>query len=214
MAKLSKSQKASLERATLRYMENVELAEEYLASRGIDLEFARSSGLGVVVDPVPEHEGRGGRLSIPYLTDAGPVNMAFRCCKIHDCRERGHERYLFTEGCGTNLYSVQSLAVASDWIAVAEGEIDTLTLNMIGIPAVGVSGATKWKDHWRNIFDDFNRVYVFTDGDPEDGGGDKMWAKWGAEIPRATRVRMAPGEDVNSTFLKRGADYLRGKIRT
>lgn len=209
MPTLSREQRRLLERATLQYQEHLPVAEGYLAGRGISLEFARSSGLGVVADPVPGHEARVGRLAIPYLTDAGPVNMTFRCIRDHNCHTSGCKKYLMSEGFKTNLYSVQSLGWASDWIAITEGEIDALSLNSIRVPAVGVSGAEKWQDHWENVFEDYSRIYVFTDGD--DPG-----KKFGKEMARklnAIVIDMPDGEDVNSMLVKQGAEYLRGRIR-
>lgn len=209
MAMLSKSQKNLLERATLQYAANVELAAGYLANRGIDLEAARSNALGVVVDPVPGHEHLAGRLAIPYLTNAGPVNMNFRCIKDHVCKELGCAKYKNLTGAGTNLYGVQYLDEAGDWIAVAEGEIDALSSNLAGVPCVGIGGAKKWQPHWTNIFEDFSRVYVWQEGDKAGGEfADHLVSQVGA-----IRIVLQSGEDVNSTYVKQGADALRKMIR-
>src|SRR5258706_150561 len=143
MAMLSNTQRKSLERATLQYMEYLPEAEEYLAGRGIEPEVARSVGLGVVRDPIPGHESLEGRLAIPYLTPSGPVNMNFRCIKNHQCKDHGHKKYMTWSGIETTLWGVQFLAQAEDYIAVAEGEIDALSSNIAGVPCVGIAGAEK-----------------------------------------------------------------------
>lgn len=210
MAPLSNLQRKSLERATLQYSHHLSEAEDYLRARGIAPEVARSVALGVVRDPIPGHEHLEGRLAIPYLTDYGPVNMTFRCLKDHSCSDAGHSKYMLWAGLQANLYSVQSLARAGDYIAVAEGELDALSLNIAGIPAVGVSGIEKWREHWVNIFEDFLRVYVFEDGDaPGKKFGDVLVREVGA-----IRVPMPPGEDVNSMLVKHGAEHLKSRIRT
>lgn len=213
MAALSTALRRSLEKATTQYMANVDLAVEYLAGRGIDRAAAASAALGVVVDPLPGHENRVGRLAIPYLTDAGPVNMTFRCIEKHDCKSiRGHKKYLTWSKLEPNLYHVQSLQAAGDWIAVAEGEIDALTLNLCGIPAVGISGVDKWQDFWPLIFDDFLRVYLFEDGDE---AGKKLGERMSSEINApVVRLKMADDMDVNSTFVAQGPEALRGMIRS
>lgn len=211
MGALSSEQRKLLERATLQYAEHLDEAKEYLESeRGIDLEYARSSALGVVRDPVPGHEHLEGRLSIPYLTDYGPVNMTFRCMKDHACKEVGCAKYMRFKGTPTTLYGVQSIARADDWIAVTEGEIDAITLNMIGIPALGVPGTENWQEHWPNVLDDFSRIYVFTDGD---NAGDILWKNVSHHMNTAIRVAMPHGEDVNSMYNREGYKYLRGRIR-
>jgi DNA primase len=209
--KLSKEHRKFLERATLQYAEHLDEAAEVLEARGIDLEHARSSGLGLVSSPPAQHERYRGRLAIPYLTDAGPVNMSFRCIQDHSCKDEGHGKYMKMEGWNANLYGVQSITWADEWIAIAEGELDALVLHQIGIPALGVPGVGNWKDHWLNIFDDFSRIYVFADSD---AAGDAMFKKWAARMPtQAIHAKLPKGEDVNSTLVKYGADRIMAGIK-
>ncbi len=206
---LSNEQRKSLERATMTYLTHVEEAEAYLSGRGIGLEAARSAGIGVVRDPIPGQEHLEGRLAIPYLTDYGPVNMTFRCIKDHVCKDSRCHKYELWKGLHANLYGVRSLAGASDWIAIAEGEVDTLSLHIAGIPAVGISGVEKWQPHWKNVFEDFSRIYLFQDGDD---AGEKLGRKLVDEIG-AIRIVMPSGEDVNSSLVKHGPVYLKGLIK-
>ena len=209
MAMLSSVQRKSLERATVTYGKHLDEAERYLAGRGIDLAAARSAGLGVVRDPIPGQDDLTGRLSIPYLTPSGTVNMNFRCMGDHECKDLGHPKYRMWTGLEVNLYNVQALTDAGQAIAVSEGEIDALSSTLAGIPCVGVSGATKWQDHWNNVFEDFSRVYVWQEGD--DAGkkfGDRVVSEVGA-----IRVALPPRQDVNSIWAASGADALRSRIR-
>lgn len=210
MSMLSVTQRRSLERATMSYMNHLDEALDYLAKRGITEEVASSVALGVVRDPIPGHEHLVGRLAIPYLTDYGPVNMNFRCLAEHRCKDEGHQKYMTWTGLSANLYGIQSMRQADDWIAVAEGEIDALSLNIAGVPAVGIAGAKKWSDHWTNVFEDFTRVYVFQDGD-EAGKqfGDTLVREVGA-----LRVALPSGQDVNSILVEQGPEALKNRIRT
>lgn len=166
-----------------------------------------------MTDPLPGHEGLTGRLAIPYLTDAGPVNMTFRCIKDHDCKSvNKHAKYVKWAKLNTNLYHVQSLQAAGEWIAVAEGEIDALTLNISGIPAVGIAGVENWQDFWPLIFDDFTRIYLFQDGDE---AGEKLAAKLQDEVRSPVVViEMPPKQDVNSVYVKQGPEALVRMIRS
>ncbi len=76
--KQSTSQKESLMRAAKYYHSALHEAEDYLAERGITLEVAKKVGLGVVLDPVTGHEQYENRLSIPYITRTGVVDLRFR----------------------------------------------------------------------------------------------------------------------------------------
>jgi len=209
MGQLSIVQRKSLERATLQYQEHLEEAEKYLAGRGIDLEAARSSALGVVRDPIPGHEHLNGRLAIPYMTPGGPVNMNFRCIQDHKCKDFGHPKYIMWSGLEVNLYNVEALHVAGSAIAVAEGEIDALSSSLAGIPCVGISGANKWQDHWNNIFEDFTRIYVWQEGDE---AGKKFGDRVVMEVG-AIRVPLPDSQDVNSIWIEQGKDALRARIR-
>lgn len=212
MPKLSNERRSFLKRATLQYQAHLEDAARYLEDRGIDLESAAGVGLGVVRNPEALHADYEGRLAIPYLTDAGPVQMAFRCIEDHDCKTVPyHVKLLRPKGWPNRLYGVQSARQADDWIAVTEGEIDAITLQMIGIPAVGVPGSEVFKEHWPNVFEDFSKVYIFADGDD---AGDKMISMWRDRIETAIiSVKMPDKEDVNSMFVKRGAEYLISRIK-
>ena len=209
MGMLSAEQKKLLARAQETYSQNLTLAQEYLDGRGIGLEHASSAGLGVVVDPIPGNEYMRGRLAIPYMTPSGPVNMTFRCIQSHDCKLEGHQKYMTWEGLEANLYNVKALEEANSSIAIAEGEIDALSSSLAGIPCVGISGAEKWKPFWKNVFEDFSRVYVWQEGD--DAG--KRFAKRMSIEVGAIRVTLPVKQDVNSIWVNEGADGLRARIR-
>ena len=209
MSTLSVVQRKLLARAQETYASHLSEAEGYLADRGIDLAAAHSAGLGVVRDPIPGQERLVGRLAIPYMTGAGPVNMNFRCLQDHSCKEAKHGKYQHWQGLSSNLYNVQALDSAGTAIAIAEGEIDALSSTLAGIPCVGVSGASKWEDHWNLIFEDFTRVYVWQEGD--DAG--KKFADRVVMETNAVRVELPAGEDVNSIWTASGADALRARIR-
>lgn len=210
MPPLTVAQRSLLEKATLQYMENLHLAGDFLARRAISEEAAVTAALGVVEGDIPPaHFHLRGRLAIPYLTDAGPVNMNFRCMEDHDCREHGHNKYMKMKGMETNLYGVQHYHNEGDFVCLTEGELDAITLNMVGLPAIGVPGAENWKPHWNRIFEDFETVYIFSDGDE---AGQKFAEKVGQEVPTSVNIRMPDGHDVNSAFRELGSEFLLERI--
>jgi len=213
--KLSKEQRQYLERAWAEYSPYLADAAEWLEGRGVSLEFAASRGLGVVRNPLPGHEPARGYLAIPYLTDKGPVNFNFRCIQDHNCKEiPHHSKYWKRKGSPVNLYGVQAVSWADDWIVVTEGEIDALIWQQIGVPALAVPGAENWKDYWANLLEDFSRVYLAEDGD---NAGKDLWIAMSEHIDQGNtmvvRMRMPDGEDTNSMYLKQGKDYLLGRIK-
>jgi len=202
--KQSASQKELLGKATERYAESIHLAEDYIRQRGIPLEVARLARLGVVEAPEIGHEIYQGRLSIPYITKSGVVDLRFR--SLNPAVE---PKYMGLTGADTKMYNVLDVERAGDWIAVCEGELDTLTLSScIGIPCVGVPGANSWKKHYTRLLADFERVYVFADGDSP---GREFASSLARELP-VTIVNLPDGEDVNSIYVSEGKDFLLSKV--
>ena len=197
-------QKELLGKAAAEYAENIYQAEDYLKSRGIPLEVARLASLGVVAEPETGHEAFKGRLSIPYITKTGVVDLRFR--SLNPAVE---PKYMGMTGAETKMYNVLDVERASDFIGVCEGELDTLTLSAcIGIPCVGVPGANSWKKHYTRLLADFERVFVFADGDQP---GTEFARSLARELP-VTIIQLPDGHDVNSMFVQEGVDYFNQKM--
>jgi DNA primase len=149
------------------------------------------------------HEQFQGRLSIPYITKTGVVDLRFR--SLNPAVE---PKYMGLTGAETKMYNVLDIEKAGNFIGVCEGELDTITLSTcIGIPCVGVPGANSWKKHYTRLLADFERVFVFADGDQP---GKEFANSLARELP-VTIVQLPDGEDVNSAYVKYGPDYIRDK---
>lgn len=202
--KQSQSQKDLLRKATTKYAANIFQAQDYLASRGIPIEAARLAQLGVVAEPEIGHEQYAGRLSIPYITKTGVVDLRFR--SLNPAVE---PKYMGLTGAETKMYNVLDIDRAGDFIGVCEGELDTITMSScIGIPCIGVPGANSWKKHYTRLLADFERVFIFADGDQP---GTEFARSLARELP-VTIVQLPEGEDVNSMYVSNGAHYFRDKI--
>lgn len=220
---LSKKRVALLTQSMATYAAAVGAAEcsTYLTRRGIDEETAWDWGLGYVAEPAQkDHEDRVGRLVLPYWTPTGLIGAKYRCIGDHaECKPFGHAKYLTEDGMGTHLYGVGQLKVPSDTIGLTEGEIDAITLTMAGIPAVAVPGSGGWRREWRHLFEDYEEVLVFLDGDedkthPQTGklveAASKKFARTlERDLPNARTVQMPTDEDVNSVYTREGAHALR-----
>ena len=198
--KQSALQKELLGKAAEKYAASIHLAEDYLKQRGIPLEVARLARLGVVETPEIGHEQYQGRLSIPYVTKTGVVDIRFR--SLNPAVE---PKYMGLTGAETKMYNVLDVERAGDFIGVCEGELDTLTVSScVGIPCVGVPGANSWKKHYTRLLADFERVYVFADGDQP---GKEFASSLARELP-CTIVQFPDGEDVNSYYIKHGSEAI------
>jgi DNA primase len=197
-------QKELLGKATKKYAESIHLASDYLASRGISLEVARLASLGVVSEPEVGHEQYAGRLAIPYVTKTGVVDLRFR--SLNPAVE---PKYMGMTGAETRMYNVLDVEQAGDFIGVCEGELDTITLSYcVGIPCIGVPGANSWKRHYTRLLADFERVFVFADGDQP---GTEFARSLARELP-VTIVQLPDGDDVNSMFVQAGAGWFHEKM--
>ena len=161
--------------------------------------------LGVVADPLPGHEQYTGRLAIPYVTPSGVVDIRFRAM-------RGEEpKYMGMPGAQTTMFNTQACFNATQYICVTEGELDCVIMGVkTSHPSVGIPGANNWKPHYARILDDFDMVIILTDGDK---AGQEFGKKITRELPNANAIPMPEGEDVNSTFLKLGKDWIDERIR-
>jgi DNA primase len=202
--KLTYSQKKHLQEAVEKYNQNLSLAEDYLLQRGLTLKDGNRYLLGVVTDPLPGHELYKDRLVIPYITRTGIVDIRFRSM------DNTEPKYLGLPGASTHLFNVSALFRADDWIAVCEGEIDTITLDTkVGFPTIGVPGANNWKKHYYKLLADFERIIIFADGDQAGQDFARQLAK---ELGTVTIISMPEGEDVNSIYVAKGADYFKSKV--
>lgn len=196
-------QKELLGKAADKYAESISQAEDYLRNRGIPLEVARLASLGVVAEPEAGHEQYIGRLAIPYITKTGVVDLRFR--SLNPAVE---PKYMGLTGAETKMYNVLDIERAGDFIGVCEGELDTLTMSAcVGIPCIGVPGANSWKKHYTRLLADFERVFIFADGDQP---GQEFARSLARELP-VTIVQLPDGEDVNSAYVKFGKDYIKEK---
>lgn len=146
-----------------------------------------------------------GRLSIPYVTASGVVDIRFRAIG-------GEEpKYMGLAGAKTHMYNVRAIEAAASTLCVCEGELDAITLQFaVGLMAVGLPGANSWKTHYRRLLQDFDKIYVFADGDK---AGHDFARHLAREVQGVIVVPMEEGEDVNSTYLKYGPEYLKEKVK-
>ena len=207
--RLTLEQRRSLDTAVIHYERQLAgPALAYVEARGIPHGVAVAYRLGYVGDPLAGHEQYSGRLAIPYLTPAGCVDMRFRCVEAHDCKEHGHGKYMGRPGVTPGLFNVCALWRDISQCAIAEGEIDAMTMDQV-LPTVGVPGVKLWQPYWARLFLDYDRVWVLCDGDDP---GRELGASLVKQIDSATVVHLPEGQDVNSLYLAGGQQALRKLI--
>lgn len=192
------------------YASAVDKAMPYLASRGITKEVAEMFALGYVNDGEQK-----GRLSIPYMTPAGVVQLKYRCTDLSHDDHKGIDcpKYLHEAGLGVHLYNAQVLIRFSDTVVVTEGELDAICVQAYtGLPAVAYPGVDTWvkQRHFRLCFEGVNEVIVIADGDKP---GREAARRVAESIGMNARVvEMPAGEDASSFITGQGAGSFLERI--
>jgi DNA primase len=107
------------------------------------------------------------------------------------------------------LFNTHALTKYSKDMAITEGEIDAISAELAGVPAVGVPGAQMWKPFFRELFMGYRNVNILADGDEAGMEFAKQVAK---TLPNARIIPMPDGEDVNSLVMKQGKAALLERI--
>lgn len=211
MGRLNNEPSSYLEELTKSY-EAHQGDERYLAwleKRGISRETAQEFRLGYVP---PSHDSEPrylDRISIPYLRSSGVTEIKYRLCDLgEEVDKKERPKYVNRPGAETRLFNTKAAFVASDSIIITEGEIDAIILSQIQLPAIGVPGVNNFKPHFARIFEDFDRVLVYADGDkPGHDFADELQSSIGAQP-----VYMPDGMDVNDVYLNGGREFLEEKF--
>ena len=142
-------------------------------------------------------------MSIPYFDAVGPVTLRFRAMPETETKAK----YLDMPGAKSLIYNVTTLLQGGDTIHIAEGEVDCMTLEQMGLNAIGISGATKWAPHWKQLLNGYSKIVVLCDNDE---AGLEMGKALKQRMPNTfVQLKPAPeGHDVNSACLALGRDAL------
>lgn len=189
---------------------NVGAAQNYLDTRAISRDTAEMFLLGCV----PRGHEYEGRLSIPYSTNNGVVQIKYRCINPehevdgkHNCKAK----YIGEAGAGTHLYNAGVLVGASGLVVLTEGEIDAITVqSACAIPAVGYPGVKNWKPFYRLCFEGVSEVVVVADGDDV---GRETATRVAEKIGSAARVvDLGDGFDSNRFISTFGAQTFKERL--
>jgi DNA primase len=158
--------------------------------------------LGFVKTPEVGHEPYIGKLSIPYLTPSGTIDIRFRALSP----DASGPKYMSRPGATTHIFNINALGNSDDTLVVCEGELDTVVATQAGFTAVGLPGANNWKPFYSRVLADWGKVILLCDGD---NAGREMAKNLSRELDNVFPVFMPEGQDVNDVYLAEGADGLR-----
>lgn len=208
---LQESQRRWLWEATEKYRAALPSspADAYLSNRNLQGPEAAKFGLGYVDDPLSGHEMFRGRLAIPYMRYSPWRGWSVASIRFRSLDDSG-AKYLTVAGDKPRLFNTAALINHADQVAICEGEIDAITAQLCGIPAVGVPGVQTWQPYYRELFLGYREVLILADGD-EPG---LLFGNTVAQaLPNAKVIPMPPAYDVNSLVIERGQQALLERIK-
>ncbi|MGH2667534.1 MAG: hypothetical protein ACRDH5_00150 [bacterium] len=146
----------------------------------------------------------GTAVRIPYLDESGE-EIAVRY-RVHMDAD---PRFCWKTGAKPTLYGLQRLtnAQALGSVVLVEGESDCHTLWLHGIPALGIPGASNWRNEWATVLDGIGTVFVVRESD---AAGRKLCQRLIAS-PLRDRLRVVDlgAKDVSDLYLRDSADFER-----
>lgn len=138
---------------------NDELIESFARERGISKSWLQNVGIHIcpMTGEFPEW------VTIPYLHMTGSWGNKYRSLD-----PEAKPKYMNTPGWGTHLYNPYHHGPGAGEIWFAEGEFDTIVLNELGFPAIGIPGVghadkllnSVWLRLYRGA-----KIYIVFDGD-------------------------------------------------
>lgn len=210
----SSDTKKLLEQSTAHYQEKLwqnESALIYLKMRGLTSETINSFRLGLVENPLPEsgHDFMKDRISIPYITQTGVVQLRFRAVPYTFIpgEPEPSPKMKGEAGVHTTIYNAIQLLDDTEVLCVCEGEFDTMSAVQSGLPAIGIPGAQSWQNVYGRALR-YRKVIILADND-DHGEGLKFAEKVQQDV-RGARIKLMPeGMDVNNYLVEHGEEKLK-----
>jgi hypothetical protein len=181
----------------------------YALSKGLPVEFLHGAGLRDFV-----YMDRPA-VRIPYLDENGQeAAVRFRISVD------GTEKFKWRRGDKPRLYglALREKAREAGYVVLVEGESDCHTLWYHEIPALGVPGATSWRNEWSADLDGIEKIYAVVEPDQ---GGEALWERLAASDlrDRLYRVELGGAKDASAlhlegpgSFADRFEEALRGAV--
>lgn len=176
-------------------------AEEYLFSRGLGKRDIEHYRFGVVNSPSVGHEHYQGMISIPYVRWHPKHKYSVVSIRFRNLGEGA--KYLTLAGDRPRLFNTVQLHKPVPVVGIAEGEFDSVIATKLGLPTVGVPGATSFQPEWGCLFAGYRRVVLLGDGDDAGQNFNDHLARL---LPNAVPVKLPDGHDINSFCLDYGEE--------
>jgi hypothetical protein len=176
--------------------------EEYAAAKCLPAERLEGWGLSTIT-----YQGRKA-VRMPYLSPDG-TEMAVRIRLSLGTGSGEEERFKWRKGSKPCLYGLSRLHLArkAGYVVIVEGESDSHTLWDRGIPALGLPGASVWREQWAEYLQDIPTIYVLIE--PDSGGNAvRTWLAASAIRDRVCLVELGAWKDPSALHLEAPERFL------
>ena len=173
------------------YAEAKCLPEDFLRELGL----ADSSFLGAPALRVPYVDEKGAEVAVRYRLEVAKGDQADR-------------RFRWRKGDKPCLYGLWRLQEArtAQYLVLVEGESDSQTLWLHGVPALGIPGAGNWREEWASALDGIATIYVVIE--PDKGGeAVRAWLGRSRIRDRVRLVELAQVKDPSELHLQDPAAF-------
>ncbi len=171
--------------------------DELASYAGLAPEFLRSVGVSEGVSGVE----RTRCVDIAYSDEHGEQQAVRKRLRL-----TGEPRMIWRRGDHVQPYGLSRLRGAREagYVLLVEGESDTWTAWHADLPAVGLPGASVWREVWKAHFLNIGKVYVWRE---PDAGGDTFVEKIAQDLPDALVIQPPSGlKDVSALWHATGHD--------
>jgi hypothetical protein len=156
--------------------------QAYAEAKALPAEFLGHLGLGDIT-----YSGSPA-VRIPYFDHDGDETAVRIRLALQKHPDRD-DRFRWRRGSKPTLYGLWRLPQIRDagYVVLVEGESDCHTLWHHGIEALGIPGASSWKDEWTGHLEGVPKVYAIVESDE---GGAALWERLAASPLREKLYRV------------------------
>ncbi|MBM3943369.1 MAG: hypothetical protein FJ316_10705 [SAR202 cluster bacterium] len=172
---------------------------ELAQAKGLPEDFLRA--LGVADGVTGMGKERRPCVDIPYMDQAGQVTAVQKRVSLE-----GHPRFLWRRGDHATVYGLWRLKDIrlAGWVALVEGPSDCWTLWLHRIPALGLPGASTWKEQYGPLLQGLTH-YLWHEAD---GGGDGLVKAVSLDLPQVRIIEAPTGvKDPSELYLQAGQEF-------
>jgi len=176
---------------------------QYAAAKKLPVDFLEKLGLADM-----SYMSRPA-VRFPYIdVDSSTIRSVRFRTELYKSEENDN-RFRWRSGDKVCLYGLWRLSIAREasYIVIVEGESDCHTLWLHDIPAIGIPGASIWRETWDDYLNDIPAIYVVIE--PDDGGtAVKNWIVKATFRDKVKLLEMGEAKDPSAMYINDADNFV------